>query len=437
MMLLFVGIFFHLLGVCGRDSFPRHESDKRNKPFYAAPSYSDSHHSRSRNDGLFSKRAHGNIGVSLRSQSTETRGDIRPVRSPVGHFNDDFKPWPATRVLRVLTSSSKDDFRVLIKATKKSGTTWLECLLEASLKHYCEGRADCTHEGQSRNSSERGFVISPGGRRIRFGPVTTKHIHDVPELVTRHLRRANNVTLVNIVRDPRDTVVSKFRWFHPTSTEDMPVPHEWIQKHAGKTVTDMAIQKHAGKTVTDMAYFYKECTHLNRSAASCYLVTYEDLKIDAVGELARLGRLLRLDGPAFKAAVQYAATQACSVETMKDQEQNGTLQYGRWLARKRIKVQRGTTQDFLYRLLPEDVTTLNQLAIDTFSQAGDHPWLLQWFLSLPNVTPPDTLSPGLRKRALESSCQGLVPRKLRKYVFWTQGLAESKRLKEWRAVRKK
>eukprot|EP00457_Paulinella_chromatophora_P007616 gb/GEZN01007640.1/.p1 GENE.gb/GEZN01007640.1/~~gb/GEZN01007640.1/.p1 ORF type:complete len:440 (+),score=35.36 gb/GEZN01007640.1/:44-1363(+) len=279
---------------------------------------------------------------------------------------------------------SKDDLKILIKATKKSGTTWLECLVENALIAYCQTQDGCVKSGQSRYVEgprrEQGLLIALKHQKIRFGPVTTKHTHDMDVMVPVELKRAKKLIIVNILRDPRDALVSKYRWVHPNQTEDEQLPFSWVRAKAPITVEDIA-------------YFWWSCRnlHLNWTDARCVVVTYSKLKQDVSKELLPLGEILGLDRRAFAESCDTAEVY-CSLEEMRKQEMEGTLPYRRTddpkLANKQ-KVQRGKNGDFLKRLNPDEISHINSLALKRFKQVEPHvdrAYLLNWFTSLPNST---------------------------------------------------
>jgi hypothetical protein len=153
------------------------------------------------------------------------------------------------------TASSVANAAIMLKATRKTGTTWLECLVAETLQSYCdhsnqEGQS-CEIVGDTR-SHQTGMSLTlaaselhPQGWNVQFMGVEGKHVRNMESCV-KSQRPSSNMVFLNIYRDPRDTLVSHFYWKHPhiNQTVDALVPHSFVRDMGPKIVENIAYFHH-------------------------------------------------------------------------------------------------------------------------------------------------------------------------------------------------
>jgi hypothetical protein len=200
----------------------------------------------------------------------------------------------------------------------KCGRTWLRLLI---------GRAIVTHYILPEKEDYL-FLRTYDWPRSDIPVITVVHddrpMLKTPEELEHSKRRYHDKQVIFLVRDPRDVVVSSYYEMKKRGLMFGENPYEQRQPVFNGTLAEFIDRREGGfETILE---FYRIWANSREIPAGFLLVRYEDLKLNAEGELRRILDFLGLkeiSSATIAEAVNYA-----SFENMRKMEQAGKFSSG-------------------------------------------------------------------------------------------------------------
>lgn len=247
---------------------------------------------------------------------------------------------------------------VMLISYKKSGRTWLTMMLSRCLASHA-GLAEVDYLATDLIG---GSVA--GLPHIRISHDDTPHWKTAAKL-TRSKRRYRRKKVILLVRDPRDVVVSLY--FERTRRE---------RAYTG-TLHDF-LHEPVGSLDTIIEYYNIWARQRSQPRDFC-LVRYEDLKVDAAGEVERILRFAGVD--AVVDAHVRDAVQFGSFENMRAMEAANALNRGRLRARdpkdqESFKTRKGKVGGYVDYLSSDEIEWMERRIAQTLDPLfgyGDPP----------------------------------------------------------------
>jgi alcohol sulfotransferase len=242
-----------------------------------------------------------------------------------------------------------DKAQVIFLSPGKSGRTWIRAMLSHAFHKHFGTPADMLIAGDNLKRLDR-----------RIPSMLFIHGYEQPPVVQRQLTAEGlrSKTVIALVRDPRDVLVSHYHHFHNRSAS-------YARRHGDAARPEpKPIGRYVvgGKRVQKLVERIDELRTLARAVPNGHLFQYEAFRHDPVHELDRLARAIGCELPPadIEAAVEFARFENLKKREAENFFRDDALRSADPAQPNAFKVRRGKIGGFADELAPAEIAELDR-----------------------------------------------------------------------------